>query len=697
MDARRLLAVLLACAWSACAMSAGDSRAVDGVDHSLRPGDGFSVYANGLWQKAVVLPADHAEAGAMQSAVDGMDERMRGLIERAASSPPGSNAGKVAAYYRAYLDRAARERIGLSSIRPLLNAISDAPDRHTLVSLMGREQVDFTASFIDIYIDIDHSANPEYAAVLTQSGLGLPDRDFYTGRAFAVQRQAYERYVESLLSSTGVTGADRAARDVVALETEIARVSWPSEAQVETSWRRMSAAQLVRFAPGFDWRTFLESAGVTADSSVVIAEPGAARALAALFARTPLPVLKRWMAARVLDRAAPFLTDHLVDDWQQFHEKAIGGQSSPTPEWRRAVRAVAGTTCPGDATPAAECFGSLRWAAGDLYLASYFPEGLRAEAQSMIGQLRTVFRHRLASEPWMSPATREAAVAKLDAYTVKLGGPGEAADLSSLALTPGNLAADARAVAEATWAGELARLGHPADPRAWIEAPQTVDANNGPALDVEFPAGLFQPPVFDAQRDPAYNFGALGAFVGHEWTHGFDDTGRHIDARNRRHDWWAATDDRAFTERATRLARQYDSFVPLPGLHVRGEQTLGENIADLGGLSVALDAYHASLGGKPAPMVDGFTGDQRVFLGWAWMWRGKSSVSALRKQLVDDVHGPSTCEWTPSCVTWMRGMQAMALGRAMSSTFHRISAYAFGSLGIVRLPSREQTSSPAAA
>ncbi|MGN6481282.1 M13 family metallopeptidase [Luteibacter sp.] len=640
MDARRWLGAVLAGALSAFAAVTAKTQAVEGIDHSVKPGNGFYAYANGSWQKAAVLPADHAETGAMQTAVDGMDERMRELIGRAASAPEGSNAWKVAAYYRAFLDKASRERIGLSSVRPLLDAIASAPDRRSLASLMGREQMDFTASFIDIYVDIDHGEDSRYAAVLTQSGLGMPDRDFYMDRAFLTQRRAYGSYVEALLTDAGIAEPAQAARDVLAFETQLARASWPSERQVEESWRHMGVVQLARFAPGFDWQAFLESAGVNISAQVVIAEPDAARALAARFAQTPLPVLKHWMAAHVMDRAAPFLTDHLIDRWQQFHERAIGGQAAPTPDWRRAVRIVAGTTCPGEAMPAAECFGSLRWAAGDLYLASYFPDSLRAESKAMIDRLRAAFRRRLASEPWMSPTTREAAVAKLDAYTVKLGGPDESANLSSLALVPGDLVADARAAAAASWAGELARLGRVADPHAWIEAPQTVDANNGPALDVEFPAGRFQPPVFDSQRDPAYNFGALGAFVGHEWTHGFDDTGRHIDARNRRQDWWTAADDRAFTERAARLARQYDSFAPLPHLHVRGEQTLGEDIADLGGLSVALDAYHESLGGKPAPVVDGFTGDQRVFLGWAWMWRGKKSDAALRRQLVDDVHAP---------------------------------------------------------
>jgi putative endopeptidase len=288
----------------------------------------------------------------------------------------------------------------------------------------------------------------------------------------------------------------------------------------------------------------------------------------------------------------------------------------------------------------AECFGSLRWAAGDLYMAAYFPDDLRRKAQSMIDALRAAFRRRLEAEPWMTETTRVAAVAKLDAYTVKLGGPARSADLSSLTVSDSDLVGDVRAVAAWTWAGQRQRLGRSVDSAAWVESPQTVDANNGTALDVEFPAGLFQPPVFDPDRDPAYNFGALGAFIGHEWTHGFDDTGRYIDARNQRRDWWTEADDKAFEARASRLARQYSEFAPLPGVHVRGRQTLGEDIADLGGLSVALDAYHASLNGHPAPVVDGFSGDQRVFLGWAWMWRGKKSEAALRKQLVDDMHAP---------------------------------------------------------
>jgi putative endopeptidase len=240
----------------------------------------------------------------------------------------------------------------------------------------------------------------------------------------------------------------------------------------------------------------------------------------------------------------------------------------------------------------------------------------------------------------MSAATRAKALRKLDAYTVKLGGPTQRTDLSALTLRAGDLVGDARSTVAMDWSGQLQRLHHPVDPTAWVEAPQTLDANNGQGLDVEFPAGLFQSPVFDAHRDAAYNFGALGAFIGHEWTHGFDSQGREIDADNRRRDWWTAADDKAFRKRADALARQYDAFQPLPGAHVHGHQTLDEDIADLGGLSVALDAYHASLHGNPAPIVDGFTGDQRVFLGWAWLWRGRKSDAALRQQLTDDVHAP---------------------------------------------------------
>jgi putative endopeptidase len=240
----------------------------------------------------------------------------------------------------------------------------------------------------------------------------------------------------------------------------------------------------------------------------------------------------------------------------------------------------------------------------------------------------------------MAATTRKEAIAKLDAYTIKLGGPTQSADLSALTITEGNLVENARSIAAIDWAAQLERLSRRVDPAAWIEAPQTMDANNGEALDVEFPAGLFQPPVFDPDRDAAYNFGALGAFVGHEWTHGFDEHGRHIDAKNRRREWWTASDDKEFQQRAKRLAHQYNMFQPLPGVHVNGHQTLDENIADLGGLSVALDAYHASLHGKPAPIVDGYTGDQRVFLGWAWLWRGRQTDAALRQQLTNGDHAP---------------------------------------------------------
>lgn len=617
-----------------------DTTTLSGIDTSVHAGDGFFSYANGRWLTASVIPSDHAEIGALQSAVDGMDERMRSLLDAASVAPKDENERKVGTYYQAFEDTQTRDRLGLSPLHALLHSIANAPDRKALASLMGREQIDFTGSLFDIYVDVDHRDGHTYSVFLTQAGLGLPDRANYLGAGFAPQREAYRTYLRYLLDAAGAPDPERTASEVLAFETSVARLSWDDDRQVASAEKRLDGAALARLAPGVDWSTLLDSAGVPPNTTVTVTEPGAVKALASLYARTPLSTLRAWMTVHAIDRAAPFLSTPMVAAWQRFHVQAVAGRTAPLPAWKLAVNGVAGMQCVGAGGPSADCFGSLRWAAGDLYLDAYFSHEVRDQAQTMIDALRSAFRQRLGSEPWMSATTRAEALRKLDAYTIKLGGPDQRADLSALPLRADDLVGDARAIAAMDWSAQLGRLNRRAAPTTWVEAPQTVDANNGEALDVEFPAGLFQPPVFDPHRDTAYNFGALGAFIGHEWTHGFDDQGRHIDADNRRRDWWTPTDDKAFRQRANTLASQYDAFQPLPGEHVHGHQTLDEDIADLGGLSVALDAYHASLRGKPAPVVDGFTGDQRVFLGWAWLWRGRKTEAALRQQLTDDGHAP---------------------------------------------------------
>ncbi|UPG85341.1 M13 family metallopeptidase [Luteibacter aegosomatis] len=608
-----------------------------GMDPFSSPGDGFFRYANGHWLDVTPMSADHAEVGAMQSAIDGMDAKLRSILDGTATAPPDTNAGKVGIYYRAFGDASARKASGLTPVASLLRAIAEAPDRSALAVLMGREQVDFVGSLVDAHVDVDHADGHRYAVFLEPGVQGLPAAEDYFAPGFAPQREAYRDYLRFLLKKASWPDAPKAADEVLSFESMLAHDSTREEDDIA---HPVDRAAWVRGVSPFDANVFLRALDVPADARLAVSRPHALHAMAERYAHASMATLRAWMTARAMDRAAPYLTADLVSAWQRFHEQALTGRAVPLPAWQLAVRGATGTQCVGGGGPDADCFGSLRWAAGDLYLARYFPDDVRRQAMVMIEALRSAFRERLAHEPWMSTSTRIAALRKLDAYTVKLGGPSQTADLSGLSLREGDLVGDTRAIAAGDWQAQLERLRERVDPTAWVEAPQTVDANNGEALDVEFPAGLFQPPVFDVSRDAAYNFGALGAFIGHEWTHGFDDEGRHIDADNRRRDWWSTDDDRAFRHRANALIQQYDAFEPLPGVHVDGRRTLGENIADLGGLSVALDAYHAFLHGRPAPVVDGLTGDQRVFLGWAWLWRGRKSGEALRQQLADDVHSP---------------------------------------------------------
>lgn len=614
-----------------------------GMDKSVRPGDDFFRYANGAWLDHHPIPANRATASIIFDMIERTEAHLHEIFQQAAkktSHAPADLEGKVGAFYKAFMDEARIERLGANPIAEELAAVRSATTRAELAALMGRNNSDFEGALFGVSIDVDLKDPNHYAVYLNQNGLGLPDRDYYLQPDFAGAKAKYQAYVASLLKLARWPEPDAAAAQVVDFETKVAQASWSREQDrdVNATYNAVSAAELGTLAPGFDWKRFLADAGLGSVARVIVAEKTAFPKLAQIYASTPIGTLKAWQAFHIADNAAPYLSTAFNDAWFAMHEKALTGQIRQKERWRRSITAVGGGNFA--AGNRFGNFGTMGWGVGQLYTARYFGPEVKTKIEALVQALLSAYRERLQNLDWMSPATKAEALKKLDTYTVKVGYPDHPRDYSRVVITDDDLVGDVRRSAAADWAFYVARLDGPVDRSDWSLTPQTNDAYNGSLRDIVFPASILQPPEFDQNADPAVNFGAIGCVIGHELTHGFDDQGRKIDAAGALRDWWAKQDAAKFEARAKKLGAQYSSYEPLPGVHVNGSLTMGENIADLGGLTLALAAYHASLGGKPAPVIGGFTGDQRVFLGWAQANRSKSTDSAVRKQVISDVHSP---------------------------------------------------------
>jgi putative endopeptidase len=612
-----------------------------GADMTGKPGDNFFRYANGTWLDHTPIPADKPAVSLRLAMTDTTEQRLHDIMEAAArSGPPNTLDGKVGAFYQSFMDEARVNALGTKPIAPQLDAVRKATTRDAQAALMGRTNVDFDGALFNLVMDIDLKDTKHYAVYVTQAGLGLPDRDYYLKPEFAKQKAAYQAYVTKLLTLENWPNAEAAAKDVVAFETAIAQASWSKVEQRDpvAMYNPMSIAQLQQLAPGFDWNDYLKSSQLGDLKHIVVAEKTAIPKLAALYAKTPVATIQAWQAARIADNAAFYLSQPFQDAYFDMHDKTLTGQQQQTVRWKRGVQAVSGGDCGvGDRL---NCFGNLGWGVGELYTAKYFPASSKTQIEELVANLKAAYRVRIQKLDWMGPKTREEALRKLDTYTIKVGYPDHPRDYSNVAISNNDLVGNVLHAAEADWSFYVNRLNGPVDRSDWSMTPQTNDAYNGSLRDIVFPAAILQPPIFDPHADPAINYGAIGGVIGHELTHGFDDEGRKIDADGALRDWWTAADAKAFDERAKKLGAQYDAFEPLPGVHINGNLTMGENIADLGGLTLALDAYHASLHGKPAPVIDGLTGDQRVFLGWAQAWRGKLTDDAIRRQVTSDPHSP---------------------------------------------------------
>jgi putative endopeptidase len=599
-------------------------------DLKAQPGDDFYQYAVGTWTDKLVIPADRTRWGSFDELRELSDTRGRAVIEKAAATKATSGeAAQIGAFYRSFMDEAAVEKLDAKPIENDLAAIRAARSREAIATLMGRAPMSAMSAFFGQFVADDQKVPNRYAVYMGQGGLGLPDRDYYLDDKFATQKKAYQAYIARQLTAVGWPEAEARAAEIVAMETEIAKVSWTRADRRDDNkmYNATATADLPKLAPGFPWKEYLTAAKLGGVDRVVVGEVTAFPKIAEIYGKAPVPLLQAWMAFNVVDNASPFLSKRFADAQFEFRGKTLSGQPEQRPRWKRAVTAIN---------------GSMGEAVGKVYVAEYFPAAYKAQMEGLVANLKLAMKARLEQAAWMGLQTKTEALKKLSMLNVKIGYPNKWRDYAKLQVKDGDLFGNVERANAFEWEYRVGQLKGPIDREEWGMTPQTVNAYFDPAKnEIVFPAAILQPPFFDPKADAAVNYGGIGAVIGHEITHAFDDQGRQSDASGQLRDWWTPEDAAKFKVEADKLGKQYSAFEPLPGAHINGQLTMGENIADLGGLLMAYDAYKASLKGQPAPMVDGLTADQRFFYGFAQIWRGKIRDDQLRQQLVTDPHSPT--------------------------------------------------------
>jgi len=613
-----------------------------GMDRSVQPGDSFWRYANGTWLEHAEITADQSYWGSDAVLSELTDRRTADLIKEVAGSdaPAGSDRRKIRDYYASFMDSTAIERAGLAPLKPVLDSIAAIGDRTALSRFLGttlRSDVDifnatnlYTPNLLGLWMAQDLDDPTHYSPFLVQGGIVMPDRSYYldSSSAIAAVRNQYRPHVAAMLKLAGLPDPDAKAAAVVQLETRMARVHWTREASedVEKGNNHWARADFAAKAPGLDWDAYFGAAGLAKAPRFVVWQPSAVAGLSALVASEPLDAWKAWLAFHAVQARSAVLPAEFGNQTFAFFGTTLYGAKQQRDRWKRAVAAT------NDA---------LGFAIGRLYVARYFPAADKARAQAMAANIMAAFRDRIDRLDWMAPATKQEAKAKLAALKVGVGYPDRWPDYSALEVKPGDAFGNAERAGLWQLHQALARLDRPVDRSEWVMTPQTVNAVNLPALNaMNFPAAILQPPYFDPGRPAALDYGAMGATIGHEVSHSFDNSGALFDSHGRLRNWWTPEDFKHFLASGAQLAAQYDGYRPFPDLALNGKQTLGENIADLAGLTAAYEAYHRSLGGKPGPAVHGFTGDQQFFISYAQSWREKVRAPALRNQVLTDGHAP---------------------------------------------------------
>ncbi len=597
-----------------------------GMDKSVQPGDDFYTFANGNWAKTNPIPADKSNYGSFNLLSDLSETRTRGILDTAAKDPNS----KIGRAYATFLDTGTIEGKGLAPIKPWLSKIAALKDRAGYPALLAEADRAGIGGPFGGGVGQDDKSPEQYALSLGQSGLGLPDRDYYlsTDAKLVEARNAYRAHIVKMLTLAGEPNAEARATALLAFETEIAKVSWTrvDSRDATKTYNKMTVADLAKLAPGFDFAAYFKGTG-TPVPTVIVAQPSAITGIAKLVATAPIGVLKDQLILRSLDGYADVLPKAFDAEQFAFYGTVLGGTPEQEARWKRGVQFTS---------------GALDDEVSKLYVAQYFPPETKAAADKLVKNVLAAMGRRIDKLEWMAPETKVKAHAKLAAFTPKIGYPSQWKDFSGLTITSGDAFGNEWRANEWQHQDNISKLGKPLQRWEWGMTPMTVNAYaNFGMVEIVFPAAILQPPFFDPKADDAVNYGGIGAVIGHELSHHFDDQGSKYDAKGQLTDWWTPQDVSRFKALTGKLGAQYDAYEPLPGMHVKGQLTMGENIADLAGLTVAYDAYHTALGGKTAPVLDGFTGDQRFYLGWAQVWRRNYREANLRNRLLTDPHSPS--------------------------------------------------------
>ncbi|MEJ0026055.1 MAG: M13 family metallopeptidase [Rhizomicrobium sp.] len=638
---KRSLVVLCALAFAGTAFAAEPQVKPWGVDLSyidktVKPGDDFFAYANGNWIKHDTIPADRTYSGVNLELDLNNEARLKGLVADLSKTPDDKltpEGRKLRDLYNAYMDTKQIEANGLAPAKADLAAIAHYTSLKEVAGAIGDPRLGVDGPF-GFYIGVDDKNSDVYSINLYQSGLGMPDRDYYlkTDKEILDTQAAYKKYLADMLTIAGATDAAARAQKVYELEAALAQVSWPAadRRDADKIYNPMTIAELKALAPGFDWDALFTAGGIPENGGarkVIVSEKSAFPKLAEVFAATPVAVWRDYLTTRYLHRWAAYLPKTVDDTDFAFYGTALAGKSAQLERPTRGIRLLD---------------NAMGEALGKLYVERYFGGDAKSKALDLVHNLIKAYEADIQTLAWMTPATRAKALEKLHATALKIGYPDKFRDYTALAIDRGTLLADVQAAGVFEWNRELKRIDDPVDRTEWGMTPPTNNAYNNPNLnEVVFPAGILQPPYFDPNADDAVNYGEIGATIGHEISHSFDDQGAKYDARGVLENWFTPDDLKAFQARGDAIAAQYDLYEPLPGLHINGRLTLGENIADIAGLAIAFKAYHISLGGKPAPVLDGLTGDQRFYIAYAQSWRERHRDAAIRSQVLSNPHSPS--------------------------------------------------------
>lgn len=610
----------------------------DGFDKSVRAQDDLFLHVNGRWLLKTEIPADKSNYGSFNKLIDEAQLNIRAIIEEAAKNPSDENGRKVGDFFNSYMNEELVERLGVKPISAELSRIRGIENKTQVLQRFGFSESVGVGSPIGFFVDQDDKNSTQHLAGIVQSGTTLPDRDYYLkdDPKYVKAREALRAYIEKLFQLGNVRNGAEAAEAIVKLETKLADAQWDRTQlrDAEKRYNKFQVSKLPELTPKLDWTHFFVSVGAENLTELNVVTPSYFQGLEKIFEETPLDTWKWYLQFHLIDSYAPVLPRAFAFEHFKLHGQELGGIPEQQPRWKRAVDTVGGG--------GSNRMGALGEAVGQLYVAKHFKPQARERMNQLVGNLLKAFEQSIHELAWMTDATKKQALIKLSKITPKIGYPEKWRDYSKLEIAADDLVGNMRRSAVFEHQRMLAKLGQPVDRGEWGMTPQTVNAYYNPGLnEIVFPAAILQPPFFDADADDAVNYGGIGAVIGHEISHGFDDQGSKYDGDGNLKNWWTESDQAAFEKLTNRLVAQYEGYEALPSKKLNGRLTLGENIADLSGMAIAFKAYRISLGGKDGPALDGYTSSQRFFLGWSQIWRRKYRDAELVKRLVTDPHSPS--------------------------------------------------------